>query len=102
MRQYSLISIVGLIVVLLGVLAFLGGVGEWQAKQRFTSDVADDRSRFEQQNATEGYKICQYNNTTSNLTCPDNPYKDSPGWIIGGLFTMAIGLGGIYYDIELR
>lgn len=102
MQQYTLISIAGLIVVLLGGLAFLGGVGEWQAKQRFTSDVADDRHRFEQKNATKGYNICQYNNATGNLTCPDNPYTDSPGWIIGGLATVAIGLGGIYYDIELR
>lgn len=101
MEKYTLMSIAGVIVVFLGLLAFLGGIGEFQAKQQFATDVADDRTRFAEQNATQGYKVCRYNNTTSSLNCPDNPYQDANRWLIGGVLTVIIGLGAIYYDIEL-
>ncbi len=100
MTEYSVITIAGGIVVMLGLLAFIGGIGEYQANQDFTSDIADDRTRFQTQNATTGYTRCQYNNTTTSLTCPDNPHTDSPQWLIGGLLTIAIGGAAIYSDLN--
>ncbi len=100
MPEYSVITIAGVIVVLLGLLAFFGGIGEYQANQDFTSDVADDRTRFQTQNATSGYYRCQYNNTTASLMCPDNPYTESPQWLIGGLLAIAVGGGVVYSDLH--
>lgn len=102
MAKYTLLAIAGLIVLLLGTLAFLGGVGQWQANGQFNDRLSDDRTRFEQTNATGGYDLCVYNNDSQGLDCPDNPYTGSLEWIIGGLLAIAVGGGAIYYDVEER
>lgn len=102
MEKYTILAIGGLIVLLLGMIAFLGGVGQYQAQQRFDNRVADDQSRFEKLDATGGYEVCAYNNTTRSLVCPDNPYTDSVQWLGGGFLAMVVGGGVIYYDIEMR
>lgn len=102
MARYTLLAVAGLIVLLLGALAFLGGLGQHQAKAQFADRLDDDRSRFERTNATSGYDVCAYVNETASLTCPDNPYTGSLRWLVGGLLAMALGGGIMYYDVEKR
>ncbi|MFB6360169.1 MAG: hypothetical protein ABEH59_02495 [Halobacteriales archaeon] len=102
MARHTLLAIGGLILLLLGLLAFLGGIGQFQAKAQFDDRLSDDRTRFEQTNATSGYAVCAFNNETNDLDCPDNPYTGSLQWLIGGLLTMAVSGGAIYYDVEKR
>lgn len=102
MAKYTLLAVAGLIVLLLGTLAFLGGLGQYQAKGDFADRLADDRSRFEQTNAASGYELCAFDNETASLECPDNPYTGSLRWLVGGLLAMALGAGTIYYDVENR
>lgn len=102
MAKYTLLAVAGLIGLLLGTLAFLGGLGQYQAQGQFDDRVSDDRTRFEQLNATGGYEVCAYDNETGSLACPDNPYTGSLRWLIGGLLTIAVGAGIIYYDVEER
>lgn len=102
MAKYTMLAIVGVIVLLLGMIAFLGGVGQYQSQQRYDDRVADDRSRFERTNATGGYDVCAYDNATRSLTCPDNPYADSWRWLGAGLLTIVAGAGIGYYDFQRR
>lgn len=102
MAKYTLLAVAGLIVLLLGTLAFLGGLGQFQAKGQFEDSLTDDQSRFERMNATSGYELCAYNNETTSLDCPDNPYTGSIQWLVGGLLAIAVGAGTIYYDVENR
>lgn len=102
MPKYTLLAVGGLIVLLLGTLAFLGGLGQYQAEGQFDDRLTDDRARFDQMNATGGYELCAYNNETASLVCPDNPYTGSIKWLLGGLVAIAIGGGTIYYDVENR
>lgn len=100
MARYTMLAVAGLIVLLLGTIAFLGGVGQYQAETSFDDRLADDRSRFDRSAATSGYDVCAYNNTTAALDCPENPYAGSLRWLGGGLLTTAVGAGLVYYDLE--
>ena len=102
MAKYTLIAIIGLIVFLLGLLALLSGIGQFQADSQFEGKLSEDRSRYEQLNATGGYQVCAYSNQTGTLNCPDNPYTGSLQWIGGGLLAVGLGAGAIYYDVEER
>lgn len=102
MPNYTLLAVGGLIVLLLGTLAFLGGLGQYQAEGQFDDRLADDQGRFDQTNAASGYEVCMYDNNTASLVCPDNPYTGSIQWLVGGLVAIAIGGATIYYDVENR
>ena len=98
--DYSLAAIMGVIVLLLGTLAFVAGFGQMQSANDFEDRLDQDRSLHSQGvTNNSSYSVCRVTGQ-GNLDCADNPYTGWMKWVLGGFVVAILGGAVVYHDIR--